>query len=199
MTKEEKSLLLAMAIGDGHIHKDPRSLSCSLSLKHSIKQKEYLIWKVNIARSILGGSPNKIVEFNNSGYPGIRWSKADNYFRILRKRLYKNNKKNISRKLLDKLGRKEIAIWYMDDGNLSHKYRNGKIHARELFINTHISKEENQKIICYFSEIWNINFSQVKNRGSYRLRCGTREAQRFIKLVKPHIIPSLSYKIDMKY
>ena len=92
MRKEEKSILIGACIGDGYLWKDPNSKSVSLVLKHSINQKEYLLHKVNMLRSILGGSENKIVEFNNSGYLGIRWSKSSKYFRIIRKWLYKNNK-----------------------------------------------------------------------------------------------------------
>lgn len=194
MKKEDRSILIALAIGDGYVTKD----GC-LVLKHSIKQKEYIEYKANLLHSILGGKKPNIIEFDNSGYPGIKTQKSNKYFRILRKRLYKNNIKQININLLKMLNPKAIAIWYMDDGNLSMKKRNGKIHARELFINTHITKEENQIIIDYFNEAYNIKFTQVKNRGSYRLRCGTLEAKKFISLVEPYIIPSMNYKINMNY
>lgn len=75
----------------------------------------------------------------------------------------------------------------MDDGGLSQKKRNGKVHANDLILNTHLSKEENQVIIDYFKEEWDIHFTQIKNKNRYRLRCGTREARKFISIVEPYI------------
>lgn len=199
MTKEQKAILIAISIGDGYLKKDINSKSVLLKLLHSIKQKEYLIWKVNLVRKICGGKENKIVEFNNNGYLGIYWSKANDYFRVIRKWLYKDRKKVLTRNLLNKLTPMGIAIWYMDDGCLSYKKRNGKIHARELTLNTYLGKEENEIIIKYFKEKWDLRFGLNKSKGKYRLRMGTHEAKRFIELVKPYIIPSMQYKIDMKY
>ena len=199
MTKKQKSILIAMSIGDGHLHKYSDTKSVELMLAHSTKQKDYLIWKVNLARRILGGKPNKIAEFNNNYYPGIRWSKADNYFRIIRKWLYKNGKKVISKKILDKLTPMGIAIWYMDDGNLTLHKRNRKIHAREIYLNTYCSKNEAEIIQKWFMEKYNIRFRVAKNKGKFRLACNTANTKRFIKIVKPYIIPSMQYKIDMRY
>ena len=49
--------------------------------------------------------------------------------------------------MLNRLNALGIAIWYMDDGGLSQKKRNGVVHANELMLNTGLSKENNQIII----------------------------------------------------
>lgn len=194
----ERAILLGLAIGDGCLYSNRGH--CGITIKHSIKQKAYLEYKCELLHSVIGGSKPKIHEIDNNGYPGVYFSKGNNKaFRLLRKTLYQNNEKMISRVILDRLNDLSIALWYMDDGNLSMKKRNGKIHARELFLNTHIEKDKNQIIIDYFLEKYNVKFTQVKNRGSYRLRCGTTEAMKFIEIVKPYIIESMHYKIDMKY
>lgn len=201
MNKNDRAILIGLAIGDGYISL-PRGSgrkSCQFVLTHSTKQIEYIEYKAELIHSIIGGKKPRVIHINNNGYPGVTISKCNKYFGLLRIRLYKNGKKNISRKILDMMTPQSIAIWYMDDGNLSMKKRNGKIHARELFLNTHISVEENQVIIDYFKEVHGINFTQVKNRGNYRLRCGTAEAKKFIALVEKFIIPSMHYKIDMHY
>ena len=193
------SLLYAMSIGDGYVfsRKDKRynTISSGLIISHSIKQKEYIEFKRDLLVSHFGGVVN-IHEFNNNNYPGLRISKTNPIFRKIHKSLYKDGKKFISREILNTFGKKALAIWYMDDGGMGVKRRNGKIHAFELFLNTHISKEDNQIIIDYFNEVWDIKFSSVKNKGHYRLRCGTREGRKFISLVEPYILESLRYKID---
>lgn len=204
MKKEHKSILISLIIGDGclYVKKDLRfanSWHSKLIIKHSVKQLEFLNYKVSLLHSIFGGKHPDIVNINNNGFPGIVATKSNKYFRVLKKFIYKNGKKNITKNILNFLTPQGLAIWYMDDGNLSLKKRDGKVHARELFLNTHLSVEENQVIIDYFSEKWGINFTQVKNNGLYRLRCGTKEAAKFIEIIKPYIVPSMLYKIDMKY
>lgn len=186
-----------MSIGDGYVHKCTRSKSCLLCVKHSTKQNEYILYKKNLLES-LGCCNINLHYIDNNGYSGVYFTKADSYFRCIRKWLYKDGKKVISRFLLDKLTPEGIAIWYMDDGNLSAKKRNGKVHAYELFLNTHTSKENNQIIIDYFLDVWNVRFHQVKNKGSYRLRMSTREIRRFLPIFENFVIPSMNYKINMQ-
>lgn len=197
MKNRKKAMLIALAIGDGHIAKDPRSKSCSLQIKHSLKQEEFITYKRDLLHSLIGGKKPKLHYFDNNGYNGVKFSKASKYYRVLRKWLYQNNKKQISRFVLNKLTLEAIAIWYMDDGGLSPSFKNGKINRYQLYLNTHVSEKENQIIIDYFKEEWDIEFHQVKNKGSYRLRMGTREARKFLNLIQEFIIPSMKYKSTM--
>ncbi len=202
MNKKNKGILIGMILGDGCLQKrvDKRCnyTQNSISIKHCIKQKEYLEHKALLLQKIFGGEKPNIREINNSGYPGCVLQKTDKYFRILYKLLYPNKKKTITRKALDYLNLQGIALWYMDDGSLTARKRNGKIHAYELVISTYISKEENQIIVDYFKEKWDINFKIVKGKGLYRIRCGTKEARKFLKLIKPYSIPCMEYKFNIK-
>ena len=201
MNKNNKGILIGMIIGDGYLsqRKDKRwnYTQNSIQISHCIKQKEYLEHKSELLLSIFGGKKPNVNEFNNNGYPGCRMMKTHKYFRVLYKLLYPNKNKVISRNVLNYLNPQGIALWYMDDGNLVTKRRNGKIHAYELRINTYLSYEENKVITDYFSEVWDINFTIVKDKGKTKIRCGTREARKFISIIKPFIIPCMQYKIDI--
>lgn len=185
-------------MGDGHVAKKNNRRNCSLRCTHSYKQKAYAEWKAALVHSIIGGSAIKVVEINNNGYPGVRWEKGFAYARILRKRLYTANGKDIS-KHIHRLDAQGLAILYMDDGGLSMKKRNGKIHSRELFLNLHGSLDYVVSIASGISTVFNVRFSPVKNKGKYRLRCGVAEAKKFLSIVSPFIHPSMTYKIDMRY
>lgn len=201
MKKENKSILIGLSIGDGYIRsrKDKRYnyTQNSIEFIHAEKQKEYIEYKADLLHSVFGGKRPNVRFFINNGYPAYSMMKTDKYFRIIYKLLYFNGRKRITRRCLDYLTPKAIAIWYMDDGNLSKKKRDGKIHAYELFLNTFVSDEENEIIIRYFKEVWDINFAKVKNNDGYRLRCGTKEARKFIKIVDDFVIPSMKYKTDI--
>lgn len=201
----KKSLLIAMVLGDGYIRivTDKRHANSKpqgvLQIRHSAKQRDYLEHKADLLHSILGGSRPTVRLIDNSGYPGVQLNKNHRWFRYLRNWIYVNGVKTYQARMLNHLTPEGIAIWYMDDGNLALPKKNGKIHARRLYLNTHKTKEENQIVIDFFKEKYDIRFTQVLNRGWYRLTCGTQETKKFISLVEPFIIPSMSYKIDMKY
>jgi hypothetical protein len=189
-----KSILIAMTLGDGYLRVEKKA---GISITHGEKQLDYLLYKKELLESILNCKPITVQKVKPNKYNTVcyRIDKGHKYFRILRKWIYLNGKKTFTRKILNYLTPLGIAIWYMDDGGLSAKKRNGKIHAYELFLNTHLTKFENQVIINYFKERWNINFQQVKNKGSYRLRMSTKEIRNFMTLIKEYIHPSMVYKI----
>ena len=182
INKKSRNLVLSMALGDGYVN--PKGF---LSVRHSEVQKEYAEWKRQLLKSN-GINVTELYTHPNNGYGAYEFRTYTHQFiKGIRKFLYTPSKNIGNRKVLNQLTPLGLAIWYMDDGGLAQKKRNGKIYANELMLNTLLSKEENQIIIDYFKEVWGINFSQCKNRGRYRLRCGTREARKFISIIKPYV------------
>ena len=185
--------MLGMSLGDGSLQNG------RLSITHCEAQYEYLVWKQKLLRSC-GIKTREISKFNNNGHIGYKL-KTDRYdfIKAIESLLY-CPKKTITRKILDKLTPLEIAIWYMDDGGLSQKKQDGVVVANDLMLNTGLQKEENQTIIDYFLEVWGIQFTQVKNHNCYRLRCGTKEARKFISIVYPYVsqLKCFEHKLNIK-
>lgn len=198
---DKKSILIGLCLGDGYIYqgktiKKSGLRHCGISVKHGKNQKDYCVFKASLLEKCVN-TPVIVSEFNNSGFIGYKFSKGHKYFRILRKWIYKDNVKTFSTKLLNKLTPASIALWYMDDGGLSTKKRNGTIYTYEIFLNTGKGKEDNQVIIDYFKSKWNIQFHQVKNNNVYRLRVGIREGGKFLKLILPYIPEGMKYKVTV--
>lgn len=204
MNKEHRGILIGMILGDGclNVRRDkrfPNSWHSELMMVHNYKQYDYIKYKAELIHSIFGGKMPKITRFDNNGYDGVRVCKSASYFRILYKWIYKDKKKTITRKILDWLTPHGLAIWWMDDGSLSMKKRNGKIHAREGHINTYITLEQNQIICEWLYDKFDVIAKSVKNKNLYRLRINTTNLKKFIPIIEPYIIPSMQYKIDMQY
>lgn len=202
MNKKDKSLLTALTIGDGYISakksKKYNYTQYSICFKHSIKQLEYLEYKAKLVNSILGGKQNQVHLINNNGYDGCNYMKSDKSLRLIRKNIYKNNKKCLTRSTLNLLDEQGLAIWFMDDGCTSYMKRNGKIHGIILQISTCLDTlEELQIVIDYFKEKWDIKFGVKKDHGKYSLQCATKEARKFMEIVKPYVlqIECMKYKI----
>lgn len=187
---------MGMSIGDGYLAVDRRRRieNVTLVMKHSIKQAAYLNHKADLLHKYLGGKRPSVREFDNSGFPGIRTEKTNKSFRIIRKWLYPDGKKKVSR-VLRWLTPHGLAIWYMDDGGLAIKKRNGLVHAVDLCINCQCKIDEAHTICDAIFTKFGIRFKPNLNNGNYRIRCGTIEARRFVEIVNEFIIPEMQYKI----
>lgn len=193
--KEDRNLVLFMALGDGYISK-----SGSLSIRHSIKQQDYLLWKKRLLEKH-HIKTSEVSYKDNNGYGAYEfYTKTYDFIKLFRKILYTPKKKIFNKKIFNKITPLGLYIWYLDDGCLSKKKRNGKVIANELIINTMLSKEENQIIIDCLKEKFNISFKQQLNHGLYRLSCGTKEARKFLKIIEEYKneVPSMLYKFDVK-
>jgi hypothetical protein len=201
--KETRGILVGMTVGDGYLmsvlQPDCRLRQVSLRIKHGIKQLAYIEHKADLLHSCLGGKRPKVSFVENNGYPGVVIQKQNNYFRILRNSLYLNGKKTLSTKILDRVTPHGLALWWMDDGCLSMKKRDGKIHAREGFLNTYTDFDETRIVCQWLFERFHIYAKPVFDRTAYRVRLNTQSLLTLIPLIKPYIIPSMCYKVDMHY
>lgn len=199
LNKEQKSLLIALLLGDGTI-----SNNFVFKLSHSEEQREFLEWKVNLAKE-MGFKLNGIKEYiSKCGYnigKNVLYSQfsINPTIKALRKTVYVP-KKTITRKLLNWLNPLGIAIWYMDDGCINvntSKQRSSIQHT--IKIATCVNLETANIIIDYFIEVWNIKFRIFKEgKSTYSVASSSEvDCYKFITLIKPYIIqvPSLLYKI----
>lgn len=189
-----RGVLCGMLLGDAGKCKN------NLSIQHSTKQIEYAHFKKQLLERITRKVVNTRQWITKEGYGLIRIEpRLVPLTRVMVKRCYRNNTKTITREFLEHLTLQGIAIWFMDDGSKSFKRRGGRIHAVEVTLNTYLPREENEIIISYFKERWGIQWGLNKSKGTYRLRMGTHEARKFFNLIKPFIVDSMKYKIDLQF
>lgn len=198
--KESRNLLIGLLLGDGTI-----SNNYIFKLSHSEKQREYLEWKIKQLKN--NGIRNTGIKEYVSTCGYNKGSKVlyvqlniVPFIKVLRRVVYKETKIIGNRKLLNRLGAKEIAILYMDDGHINFRKINNKIIGFYIKISLCLPEKEIQVFIDYFKEVWNINFYKFhegKKENSYSLCCGTKEGKKFITIVEPYVsqVPSMLYKI----
>ncbi len=191
---ERRGILCGMLLGNGE-----RCIN-NFFIQHSVKQKEYALFKKGLLEVITDKPVNTRQWKMKQGYECFRIEpRLIPLSRVLVKKCYKNGIKTFSRNFLEYLTLQGLAIWFMDDGSKSFKKVGNKVHAVEVTLNTYLSKEENEVIIEFFRERWEINWGLNKSRDSYRLRMGTREARKFFPLIEPFIINSMKYKINLQF
>ena len=199
LSKEQKSLLIGLLIGDGTI-----SSNYVFKLSHSESQREYLEWKVKLL-DIFKIKNNGIKEYIcKCGYnigKNVLYSQMSLIptIKALRRSIY-TPKKTITRKLLNWLNPLGLAIWYMDDGCINvntSKQRSSIQHT--IKIATCVDKKTVNIIIKYFLEVWDIKFRPFKEgKETFSIASSSeKDCKKFINIIKPYIeqVPSLLYKI----
>lgn len=203
LSKEQKSLLIALLIGDGTI-----SSNYVFKLSHSEHQRQYLEWKISLLNKH-NLKNNGIKEYISScGYnkgKKVLYSQmsVNPTIKALRRSVYVP-KKTITRNLLNWLDAQGIAIWYMDDGCINvntSKQRSSIQHT--IKIATCVDETTVQIIIEYFDEVWKVHFRPFKEgKNTYSIASSSEEDfHKFVQIIKPYVeqVPTLLYKIRDNY
>lgn len=202
LTKEKRDLIIAMSLGDGCLHNNGQ-----LMISHSSAQSEYLYYKYSLLKSILA-KPKERVYFHKQANKSISeyytQSKRLKFIRILKKALYADGKKTLTRKFLNRIGLLGLAILWMDDGNRWIRYsekKNSWDVSGRLFLC--VNKEQSQLFIDFMKENYGIeSYMLVKGRYKhskepyYTIMFNGRQLQKLSNLLRPYIIPSMEYKIN---
>ena len=199
LSKEQKSLLVGLLLGDGTI-----SSNYVFKLSHSEAQREFLEWKIDLLNKF-GFKNNGVKEYiSTCGYNKgnkVLYSQMslNPTIKALRRTVY-TPKKHITRRLLNWLTPIGLAIWYMDDGCINvntSKQRSSIQHT--IKIATCVDLDTAQVVIDYFKEVWDVQFRPFKEgKGTYYIASSTEsDCAAFIQIIRPYIeqVPSLLYKI----
>ncbi len=189
-SSEQLQVILGSVLGDAHIELSKETKVPQYSVTHSGKQINYLKFMKDMLKP-----ESKIRSRKESNSHRFRFTHASliNLYPLF----YKNKKKFISKKILELLNEKGLAIWYMDDGYLSAK--------KFVELCTHcFSKNENQKICDYLKEKWELNakvyYSKPKKKstGGYFIHFNRLSSMRFLTIINDYLLPELRHKTYIK-
>ena len=160
-THMKEQILLGTLLGDATIPKlINRRKSYEIRWEHCLKQKEYAIWKAE--QSLSNSSIYERKRFDSRTkkyYESITCYSIKNDYLIYRNLFY-NDKKIVTKEILEKLEPLGIAVWFMDDGSL---YYNGNNCHLNLAVNS-FSDDEIDLIINYFKHKFDITFKKTKKQ-----------------------------------
>lgn len=205
LNKLGRNLIIAMSIGDGHIHSHGY-----LDINHCEAQKEYCYWKWNLLKNN-GVKVGKFREWKQiNGYSkgkevtkyGFQTSVLD-FCKVLRRVEYEHGKTKYNKKLLKRLGAQGLAIWIMDDGSLlrrssiDKKTGERKYKGFYITISTYSTLEQSNAILEYFNEEWDLYPTKVfdKRHNTYIISFCAREGRKLIDIIKPYMCPHMMYKV----
>lgn len=205
LSKNVRDIILGSLLGDGSLAINPKYKSPRFSFRHSIKQKEYFFWKVEMLKEICGescywlqGSEKKPDGWGTAKYrfQSKALSSLTEIYNLTHKRV-SGTKVRVTRKWLNQLSPLSLAIWWQDDGSLVSDSRQGVI-CTDGF-----SLEEVKIIHQYFKKVLNIEtkIGQISNQKKYRIWIrSSEELKKFLRIIIPHVFTkSMLYKILLTY
>lgn len=192
--KKQREVLIGLVLGDGFLQATGKK-NARLRLEHSAKQKSYLEWKYEVLKNFMQSPPKYIERFNPV------WQRVYKYYRCqthatpylgkLRRLFYEENQKvipsNIQLLLKSPLS---LAVWYMDDGNLYHRDKMAEIYL-PCYPNENVQR---------LAKTLEANFGlqpkiKIKKKKYPVFSFDVLQTKRLVEIVRPHIVPSLKYKI----
>lgn len=216
--RELRSAIIGMVLGDSNVR--VRYQKGNMQLAHKPASEDYVKFKQGILEQLSGTTCKyRLVQHINRKlnkiYPTIRvWTSSSRFFYKLNKMFYKP-KKQVTKNILNGLTPLGLAIWYMDDGHLSLKhnairseadklksFKERSICSRTIMLCSHsFSKEENEMIVKWLKDNYNIISVVKTSRGHFYIVMNTANTKLFVDVVREYVlqVPSMHYKIDLRY
>ena len=181
LTREQISIITGCLLGDGAMR---CKINALLEINHSLEQKCYVDWKYSKLRNLVGTPPK--ARDGNEGRVAYRFTTLSlPVLTEIYHQFFVSGKKVIPEQLhLDSLS---LAVWFMDDGCKSY---------RAVYFNTQKFDMESQlRLISLFDTEFGLKLTLNRDKTYYRLRMSVASVEEFCKLIKPHMIPQLLYKL----
>jgi len=201
-TPEQQSVLYGGMFGDANLSIQKNGINACLRMEQSIKQIEYLKYKFEYFRPWLNNVEPTLQmqkQFNGVSIPSVIFTTVSvPLFTEVYYQFYKDGKKVVTKETLSKIDALALGIWCQDDMSYSYNSTNGGSIMR---LHTQGFTYPEQELICnYFREKWDINpkITPSKMRGKlyYYLRFLVADAKKLVEIIRPHVIPSMAYKLD---
>ncbi len=188
---EAEQVLIGSLLGDGGLQIIKKGINANFKEVHSIKQKNYLLWKKEMlvffkpkltAYKIFDNRTKKYY------YYIMLFTKVHPILTEYHKLIYTKKKKSINKSILKKIGPMALAVWYCDDGSFGYINQNAKIA-------TYLTYKENLLIANFLKEKFDIKCTINKDGESYHLYFNVKEIVKFLKLIKDYVPRCMNYKL----
>lgn len=192
LNSTQRSILVGLLLGDGHLETLNEGRTYRLKVEHSIKQKEYVEWLYEQFKNFVRQKPQiKIKKIENRKLLSFYFTTYSvGLFRFYGQQFYHGKKKIIPKIIKKLMDPSALAIWFMDDGSWkSNKHRTYIIHTLGY------RKKELMLIKEVLEEKFGIAISIHKQYNKWRIYILSDSSEKFRKLIESKVIPSMKYKL----
>ena len=200
----QRSLILGSLLGDASIsvrkqrnlgrgiikRKFYKRMSHHVDFGHTTSHYVYTEFKYNALKNLATKGGLSICQ-NRHGFCRFR-TRNLNVFDHLAEIVLFNGKKIVTKKWLNYIDEKALAIWFMDDGS-GYRGKKGILSYIKLSTNG-FTYDENIIIKEWLLERYNIK-AVIYGKGTCHLSLNGNEGLKFIRLILPYMLPIFTYKV----
>ncbi len=191
LNKKQRSILIGTTLGDGHLETQNMGLTYRLKIEHSVKQAFYVDWLYEQFKDWTTTPPkSKRKVLNNVELENYYFQTLSvGQFRFYAQKFYVNGRKVVPSQIGHWLTPLAIAVWFMDDGSAKSKDH------RALILNTQgFTRKDIEILRKALVDKYNIEAVFRTQKDGLQLIIVGESAERFYKLVQPHMLPGFEYK-----
>lgn len=200
LTKYQQDVLIGTVLGDGYIRFFKKG--ASLTVSHSEKQLDYVLWKYEVFHDWVLTKPQKEVRkyYKDKRRNLVSWRFSTiSHFEMAKYHhiFYQNGKKcipdQIEKILVSPLA---LAVWYMDDGSRKPYGRGAFLHTQSF------SVKDQRKLIKVLRKNFSVearlsSAGLYKGKRFYRLYITASSFPTFRNLVLSYLLDSMRYKVSL--
>jgi len=197
---EQRSLIIGSLLGDGTMRVGKGAINANFKVEHGLEQKDYVLWKYDVLKSFVTTEPKISYRYtaDRQKYQKSWWFRTfrhpvltDIYNTFYIGSGYRTGRKIIPPNVQDYLDPLVIAVWIMDDGS----YSGGKID-----ISTYAFSIDEVLLLCRSLEKrYDLSPRYYKDRDKgHRMYFRKSVTEKLVDLIRPYIVPSMSYKIGSR-
>jgi hypothetical protein len=180
LSEVQRDIIVGTLLGDGSMRCKTNAL---LEVNHSSAQRSYVDWKFSHLAELVR-TPPKARRGNGSriAYRFVTRSLPEltPYFWLF----YGTGKKRIPELELTEL---TLAVWFMDDGCRSRS---------AVYLNTQqYDRTSQQTLLRLLRNQWGIEGALNRDKSYYRIRLSVVGTRKLARLIEPHLLPELRYKL----
>lgn len=191
LTSKQKSIIVGLLLGDGHLETQNNGQTYRLKVEHSINQYDYLEWLYLNLKNIIPGKIYSKTK-DNRKYVGFRTYSLGE-LRFYGQQFYVNKNKRIPPLISKMMNNLVLAIWFMDDGSIkSLKHKTYIIHSLGF------KRKELSLMLDVLENKFGIKASLHKQKGKYwRVYIKSESKYDFEKIIKPIVstFDSMKHKL----
>ena len=184
-----------MILGDGSlVHCKTEGSNSHIDFAHSIKQKEYAIWKAKILEQLTSVRITESVsKCKGKEYPIVRvLTKKHPLYTHLWRRFYHERRKTVDSFLMNQLTPLGLALWYQDDGNL----KNHESYLTPMLETNCFNVAEHAIMTKALADNFHLEFRANHLNAKYLiLRLRRKDREKFFDIIREFIHPTMAYKI----
>jgi len=180
----QHAILVGSLLGDGSLRRQGNSLNALFEVNHAHKHRDYVDWKYQNFQNYILSSPK-----TRQG-SGVRiayrfTTRSLPVFTAYHNWFYVNGIKRIPKDL--KLDPLSLAVWFMDDGT--------KIRSA-LYLNTQqFTLEEQVFLQKLLLGTFGLQSALNRDKQYFRIRLTTESSKSLRKLIEPHVVECMKYKL----